>query len=123
MGFQSLRDQLVIGSNPIGPTHSRFFRAPKLCAEQKMKNENAERRWVCARELEPDATRCRLEPSRWPVLLITLSAVHRSSFRRLERDLGVSSAVGTLHVMHFPWAGTESAIGSAASVGYEDYLL
>ena len=64
-----------------------------------------------------------LEPARRPVLLITILAVHRPSLCRLERDLCLSSAVRTFHGVHFPWAGTETAIVSAWSVVNEDYLL
>lgn len=64
-----------------------------------------------------------LEPSRWPVLLITLLAVHRPSFRRLERHLCFGSAIGTLHGVHLSWSRAEPAIVPASSVVDEDYLL
>ena len=57
------------------------------------------------------------------MLLITFLAVHGPAIRRLERDLCFSSAVRTLHGVHLPWPGAETAIVSAWSVVDEDYLL
>ncbi len=58
-----------------------------------------------------------LEPAWRSVLLITILAVHRPSFRRLERYLCLSAAVGAFHGVHLPWPrAAESAIVPAWAV-------
>ncbi len=86
-----------------------------------MKNQT--NKGVFARRIAYQIYTSSLEASWRSVLLITFLAVHRPAFRRLERDLCFSSAVRTLHGVHLPWPGAETAIVSAWSVVDEDYLL
>ncbi len=45
---------------------------------------------------------------RWPVFLVACLAVNRPTFRRLERNLGLSSAVGANYIVHFSWLSVVS---------------